>query len=93
MNDRDELWIQIAANILKTQIKFHQLTYASLNAKLKAVGIQEKASTTARKITRGKFSLVYFLQCLHVMGIEQLDFAFYFKQLLPQPLSSGNCPH
>lgn len=35
MNDRDELWIQIAANILKTQIKFHQLTYASLKANMR----------------------------------------------------------
>lgn len=37
MNERDKQWIQIAANILKTQIKFCQLTYVSLNTKLQAI--------------------------------------------------------
>ncbi|MGJ8589420.1 MAG: DUF6471 domain-containing protein [Yoonia sp.] len=48
------------------------MTYAQLVEKLDAIGISEKEVNVRNKLSRGKFSAAFFLQCLSSIGSSQL---------------------
>lgn len=65
-------WESMAANLLKSELKRKGVTYAQLVEKLDAIGISEKEVNVANKLSRGKFSAAFMLQCLRVIGSSQL---------------------
>ena len=71
MPDQNE-WEKQAANLLKSELKRKGVTYAQLVEKLDAIGISEKEVNVANKLSRGKFSAAFMLQCLKVIETEHL---------------------
>jgi len=67
-----ENWEQKAKGLLKSELKRRDLTYLQLSEKLAAVGITETPENIANKISRGKFSAVFLIQCLEVVGCHTL---------------------
>ena len=67
-----ENWEQKAKGLLKAELKKRDLTYLQLSEKLAAVGIAETPENIANKISRGKFSAVFLIQCLEVVGCHTL---------------------
>jgi hypothetical protein len=67
-----ENWEQKAKGLLKSELKKRGLTYLQLSEKLAAVGITETPENIANKISRGKFSAVFLIQCLEVVGCHTL---------------------
>ncbi|WP_219580396.1 DUF6471 domain-containing protein [Sulfitobacter sp. CW3] len=65
-------WERQAANLLKPELKRKGVTYAQLVEKLDAIGINEKEVNVANKLSRGKFSAAFMLQCLRVIETEHL---------------------
>ncbi|MFK7975554.1 MAG: DUF6471 domain-containing protein [Halioglobus sp.] len=65
-------WEAMASNLLKSELKRKGVTYAQLVEKLAAIGITEKEINIANKLSRGKFSAAFMLQCLRVIGITEL---------------------
>jgi len=65
-------WETMAANLLKAELKRKGVTYAQLVEKLAAIGINEKEVNVANKLSRGKFSAAFMLQCLSAIGSSQL---------------------
>lgn len=64
-------WEMRAANLLKAELKRKGVTYAQLVEKLAAIGIDEKEANVRNKLSRGKFTAAYLLQCL--VAIETTD--------------------
>ena len=62
-------WETKAANILKAELKRQGVTYAQL-----AEMIGDKEPNVRNKLSRGKFSAAYFLQCLSVIQVKELRF-------------------
>ncbi|KNX39785.1 hypothetical protein ROTO_36730 [Roseovarius tolerans] len=60
-------WEKKAASLLKAELKRQGVTYAQLVEKLAAIGINEKEVNIANKLSRGKFSAAFMLQCLSVI--------------------------
>ncbi|MFN3210469.1 MAG: DUF6471 domain-containing protein [Roseovarius sp.] len=48
------------------------MTYAQLVEKLNDIGISEKEANVRNKLSRGKFSAAFLLQCLSAIGSSQL---------------------
>lgn len=71
MPDQSE-WEKQAANLLKSELKRKGVTYAQLVEKLDAIGIGEKEVNVANKLSRGKFSAAFMLQCLNSIGATDL---------------------
>ncbi len=67
MSDQSD-WEVKAANILKAELKRQGLTYAQL-----AELIGDKEPNVRNKLSRGKFSAAYLLQCLDAIGARQLS--------------------
>ncbi|WP_421952902.1 DUF6471 domain-containing protein [Pelagibacterium sp.] len=65
-------WEMKAANLLKAELKRKGVTYAQLVDSLGALGIDEKEANVRNKLSRGKFTAAYFLQCLEAIGSQQL---------------------
>jgi hypothetical protein len=65
-------WELIAANMLKAELKRKGVTYAQLVEKLEALGISEKEVNVRNKLSRGKFTAAFFLQCLQAIGVTDL---------------------
>lgn len=60
-------WEVKAANILKAQLKLKGVSYAQL-----AELIGDKEPNVRNKLSRGKFSAAYFIQCLTSLGVTEL---------------------
>ena len=71
MPDQNE-WEQQAANLLKSELKRKGVTYTQLVEKLGAIGISEKEVNVANKLSRGKFSAAFMLQCLSDLKPDKL---------------------
>ncbi|MDG1456875.1 MAG: DUF6471 domain-containing protein [Pseudoprimorskyibacter sp.] len=60
-------WEAKAANILKSELKRQGVTYAQL-----AELIGDKEPNVRNKLSRGKFSAAYMLQCISAIGLSVL---------------------
>ena len=65
-------WEMQAANLLKAELKRKGVTYAQLVVKLAALGISEKEANVGNKLSRGKFTAAFLIQCLEAVGTDQL---------------------
>ncbi|MHA7899505.1 MAG: DUF6471 domain-containing protein [Henriciella sp.] len=75
MAEKNE-WEERAANLLKSQLKLKGITYSQLVEKLEAVGVWEKEANIRNKLSRGKFSAAFLLQCLSAIGTSNLPLEY-----------------
>lgn len=62
----------MAANLLKAELKRKGVTYAQLVERLADIGVDEKEVNVRNKLSRGKFTAAFLLQCLGAIGSQQL---------------------
>ncbi len=60
------------SNLIKAKLNRKGVTYALLVEKLADIGIEEKEVNVANKLSRGKYSAGFLLQCLSVIGSNTL---------------------
>jgi hypothetical protein len=68
----DDIWTNQAKGLLKAELKRRNVSYSQLSAALKGVGVTESPENIANKISRGKFTAVFFLQCLEAIGCRDI---------------------
>ncbi len=71
MPEKNEYEAKVA-NLLKAELKRAGVTYGELTAKLNAMGVDEKEVNIRNKLSRGKFSAVFMVQCLHAIDVDTL---------------------
>lgn len=69
------LWEEKAANLLKAELKRKGITYAQLIEMLANIGVEEKEANLRNKLSRGKFTAAFLLQCLEAIGADKLEVA------------------
>lgn len=65
-------WEAKAANLLKAELKRQGVTYAQLVERLAGLGIDEKEANVRNKLSRGKFTAAFMLQCLQAVGSREV---------------------
>jgi hypothetical protein len=65
-------WELKAANLLKAELKRKGVTYAQLVEKLAEIGVDEKEVNVRNKLSRGKFTAAFLLQCLAAIDTPTL---------------------
>jgi len=65
-------WEAKAANLLKSELKRKGVTYSQLVEKLAEIGVDEKEVNVRNKLSRGKFTAAFLIQCLEAIGSQQL---------------------
>ena len=69
---KDDDWAERAKGLLKAELKRRGLGYRDLAERLTAAGTPENERNLANKISRGGFTAAFLLECLFVIGCEQL---------------------
>jgi hypothetical protein len=64
----DQEWENKVKGILKAELTRRNVTYKDLVEKLSVLGITETPENIANKISRGKFTAVFLLQCMEAVG-------------------------
>jgi hypothetical protein len=66
-------WTHRAKGLLKAELKRRNVGYQALSDALRTMGIDESPQNIANKISRGKFSAVFLLQCLEAVGCKTVQ--------------------
>lgn len=72
-NTTDAEWSDRAKNLLRSELKRKGLTYAQLSDLLAQIGVDENEKNIANKISRGVFSMAFFLQCMAAIKVEAVS--------------------
>ncbi|MBK8441161.1 MAG: hypothetical protein IPL38_17240 [Rhodobacter sp.] len=65
-------WEERAKGILRAEMARRGLTYAHLAERLATIGIEDNERNLRNKVSRGKFTAGFLLQCLVAMGVTDL---------------------
>ncbi len=70
-------WNEKAKRLLKSELVKRGVSNSDLVLMLKEIGIEETKASIDSKISRGKFSASFFLQCLTVIGCPKIEIDHY----------------
>jgi hypothetical protein len=70
---KEREWEDRVKGLLKAELKRRGVTYAELVGKLADIGVMDSEPNIRNKISRGKFTAVFLLQCLSAIGVDRVD--------------------
>lgn len=65
-------WEDRVKGMLKAELKRRGVTYADLVGKLADIGVMDSEPNIRNKISRGKFTAVFLVQCLSAIGATEI---------------------
>jgi len=68
----DQQWKNKVKGLLKAELKRRNVSYQELVEKLVGLGVTETPENIANKISRGRFTAVFFVQCLEAIGCQTI---------------------
>jgi len=68
-------WEIEAERLLKAELARKGITYRVLVERLEAIGVTDTESAIANKINRGKYKMLFFMQCMKAIGINEVSVA------------------
>jgi hypothetical protein len=68
----DTEWEARVKGLLKAELKRKGVSYAKLVDKLAEIGVTESEPNVRNKLSRGKFTAVFLLQCMTAIGAATL---------------------
>jgi Domain of unknown function (DUF6471) len=71
MADNAEWEARVKA-LLKAELKRRNVSYLQLVEKLAAIGVMDSEPNVRNKLSRGKFTAVFLIQCLEAIGTNSL---------------------
>ena len=63
-------WEAKARGILRGEMARQNITYAQLVVRLAAIGVREDERNLRNKVSRGKFTAAFLLQCMEAIGVR-----------------------
>lgn len=72
MPTAEKEWEDRVKGMLKAELKRRGVTYAELVGKLADIGVMDSEPNIRNKISRGKFTAVFLVQCLTAIGVESI---------------------
>lgn len=65
-------WEERAKGILRGEMARRGVTYAQLAERLAAIGVEENERNLRNKVSRGKFTAGFLLQCMAAIGAREV---------------------
>lgn len=72
MADRTD-WEEMAKGLLRAEMARRSITYAQLAEKLAAIGVDDNERNLRNKVSRGKFTAGFLLQCFSAIEVNQIN--------------------
>jgi 3-mercaptopyruvate sulfurtransferase SseA len=67
-----EQWSTYLKGLLKAELSRRDISYQQLASLLREMGIEESPENITNKINRGRFSAIFFVQCLQAIGCKSI---------------------
>ena len=68
----DTAWEAKVKGLLKAELKRRGVSYGQLVTKLAEIGVVDSEPNIRNKLSRGKFTAVFLIQCLEAIGASSL---------------------
>jgi hypothetical protein len=68
----DTVWEAKVKGLLKAELKRRNVSYGQLVTKLEEIGVVDSEPNIRNKLSRGKFTAVFLIQCLEAIGTSSL---------------------
>ena len=68
----DTVWEAKVKGLLKGELKRRNVSYGQLVDKLTEIGVVDSEPNIRNKLSRGKFTAVFLIQCLEAIGCSSL---------------------
>jgi len=68
----DRQWEEGVKSLLKAELKRRNVSYAQLAGKLADIGVVDSEPNIRNKLSRGKFTAVFLIQCLEAIGAQAI---------------------
>lgn len=68
----EKAWEEMVKNILRAQMMLEGVSYAALAERLAAFGITDNELNLRNKVGRGRFTAVFFMQCMKALGADRI---------------------
>lgn len=85
----DAGWEALARNMLRAELMRRGLSYAKLVEALRAIGVEETEAGIKNKVSRGRFTLVFFLQAMVAIGADWIQVPAMARLKLGEGLGNG----
>ena len=69
---KEKEWEDRVKGLLKAELKRKNVTYAQLVGLLADQGVMDSEPNIRNKISRGKFTAVFLIQCLQAIGVDHI---------------------
>lgn len=69
---QEKEWEDKVKGLLKAELARKGITYAQLVGKLADIGVMDSEPNIRNKISRGKFTAVFLIQCLEAIGASSV---------------------
>jgi hypothetical protein len=66
-------WKKEARLLIRTELVRRDMSYKDLARLLEGIGVSFDPKSLSNKVSRGTFSAVFFLQCMHVLDVEAIQ--------------------
>lgn len=87
LNEAD--WESLARNMLRAELMRKGLSYARLVEMLARIGIEETEAAIKNKVSRGRFTHVFFIQAMVAIGVDWIQVPSVSALLEGQGLGHG----
>jgi hypothetical protein len=74
-------WNNAASRLLKGELVTRGVSYAQLAQRLTQTGLRETQASIANKLSRGTFTLAFFLSCMEALDVEQISLTTVLGEL------------
>lgn len=69
----EKVWEEMVKNILRAEMMRRGVSYAGLVERLADHGVEDNELNLRNKVSRGRFTAVFFLQCMQALGVDLLQ--------------------
>ncbi len=69
----EKVWEEMVKNILRAEMMRRGVSYAGLAERLQVHGVEDNELNLRNKVSRGRFTAVFFIQCMQALGVELLQ--------------------
>jgi len=66
-------WESRVKSTLKAELARREISYSALVIKLYDIGVTESEASIKNNVSRGRFSAIFFFQCMEAIGVRALQ--------------------
>lgn len=80
----DKAWEELVKNMLRAEMMRRGVSYAALADRLAEFGITDNELNLRNKVSRGRFTSVFLMQCFMALGVKWVE--------MPESLDAASHP-